>query len=339
MFVKGIWMKMMFVGVMLTLALMCSCSSGLGSEFADDTQQVNASREVDKNKGDVDLPGCPEGLKERVTIKLVTSGMKYIRLLPDWEYPLRIEQLIERGIMAVIPYNPTTGEGEMQFTKEWYPGGCYYYDDGGKYVFIRHLVECDAGYDNELYLSGQSTEGPGKLGILDGRSVIVETPSEFVTTGELRAKAKYDGVSDEEFWMRNLSRQVGAIVQTYSKHYPDTLASLDEYLEWIGSRNEKAFTNPYTGMPMVSLPPAVVKVPDQSLLENRFPAQDPNPEKYAGNYSEFQDVNEEGVKTITFFFYYIDSEGELTAYGVMGYPRKLHRQGIMKGFGMEYYGD
>jgi len=330
---------LIFLGLFFCIfTISCSSSSNSQTPVQQETaDRISMDASTPPRQGDVD---CPESLKATIILEMVSSGMQYIHYFPDLEYPLTVEQLIKRGFLAVIPNDPVNSRAKLEFTEEWTPGGCYVYNDNSKFILVKHMVECDSDFDIDLFESGKTKAGPAGEGISDGRSIRIEQASEPPPPpDEVRVLWNIKDVTDEALLIENIASQIRSIVSHYSLRYPDILYSLDDYLAFIGPKNPDAFMNPYSGLPMRAVPAAFTKGMDTRNAENPALVKSPEIQEYAGNYSEIVTSTQDGATVILFHFYYIDSEGDLTAHGVMGYPRRLWRQGIMNGFGLDYYGD
>ncbi|MCD6217471.1 hypothetical protein J7L05_06385 [bacterium] len=268
----------------------------------------------------------------------------YSRLLYSDSFPFNYRSLIDEGLLIYIPRNPYTGE-DVKTSLEYSPGDILIASNNEAMAFLRHIGEKDDGYDsttndfNELYyLSGigkrEEIYTDGRT-IYDFEKIDSDKLNEAINSAELGRRGYFgDDYTSETARITTISAQVHRMMNNYAlaQSHENVLNSLDEYLNYYGRKNPKAWINPYTHADMQQVDFIECQY---DVLNDLKLTQPPVPysiiknaeqlDNYAGNYS-FSVFEDEGGEVAIFAIYYYDKNGDLAASVSRGVPHSRFLQ-------------
>jgi len=334
--IKSVYITIVIGVIISGLLIISSCGNSSWT-----TKKDNGARPVQSS---LTAPGAVTGnditqLKsvKRDSIRhLINVASFWVAMFPDNTHPITGPSMIEDGVLIIEPTNPFTNN-KMVFSKEYSPGEIYFYCGEllpGEPMQAWHYDPSEPKYDDQLAASGEwiSPKAESPEYKFNGHTEKISPdippegmPYEVPYYMDFREQCGYADTPDAALKVIMVADQLDALMKCYSSFNDEVPDSLDAYIEWLGLKNPKAWTNPYTGGEMHQVP--LVKT--NTFSENRDIPLLPEPEatnEYAGNYAyDTYARSSDGMIISIARFYFLDSEGLLQSKNCKGFPAEVMR--------------
>lgn len=262
------------------------------------------------------------------------SATNTYRDLVGCPYPENYQEILEYGLVPINQNNRYTGN-PMVSTDEYSPGDIFYEADPltGMFYLYTYLGDKDETYDPS-FTNGQFLPWSGPDTVSDGKTVKTEKfiGTEIINgdalTADIREYFYFPLNDDARVRMYIISDSMNRVMYWLSQMFDFVPDSIDEYVGMLGTKNDVAWTNPYTGQPMkevewVDVPLYYgwepVQEPISGLNNNTgiSPAQN---SELAGNYSYKLENSPviDGVMRSYAQFYFKLLDGSIAAYVAIG---------------------
>jgi hypothetical protein len=334
--------------ISIVMFAISSCSVSLPAAYAQ-TEDVNGDDIADSITENPENPNAlPNWLQSGLPAFFIQLASQTLWNLKNGQPgPSSFESLIGTGTLAVIPFNPYTGEDVIS-TPDYSPGNFFLSFptvDDPVVKFWTYLGDDSENYDPDLYTSGEIRPmGNGSDEYYtDGRTIFLNTIvteeyidslDDIVDPSSFRESLNFPVDDDARVAIYTVARFTESLFYFIGNRPADFPNSLDGMIAIVGRKNPISWTNPYTNEPMEEVP--WIQVPfyncgDQGL--GKIPDASPWPQEgidkdaLAGNYSFIAgsspyNPNEPGERTACAQFYFYLPNGDIAAYHVVGPPRR-----------------
>jgi len=323
--------------VFAAIVSMTSCSTQSSQDGGADKSQSGVTKLVEPDRESaIDITKL-RSLKRDSIVHMLSVAMKWVVMFPGTTASVTGTTLIDDGIFIIEPVNPFTGK-KMTFSKEYNPGEVYIYMGDmspGEPGQILHYDPSEPKYDEQLVSSGDwiTPEEQMNRCKFNGRTEKIvafeEVHYDPPPYAEIRKTFGYAELPDAAVRVLMVEDQVDYLMDCYSPSHDVIPQSLDSYINWLGSRNPKAWINPYTGKEMIKVPLVETETPETHKTNPYYVPALLKPseiDNFPGNYAYKVYTGHDGELYSVARFYYLDAGGLLQSKECLGVPREVLRE-------------